>query len=218
MFRHLVLMSVILMTSLYAVDVLSEDFSNPTFPPPGWSATSFFKTHGTWIQYWYGGGWNSVSDHQNPYAYGSTMAYWTGFPPPDCWGVSTAVLTTPIINMNAGDLLEIIFDGKAIPVPSGNCTFNVWLTRTGNLYWSESLPSIFSTTVQHFTLSTSTVTENATDYSVGFIARSYAYCSSPWALNLMEVGIDNIVITKLSNRNTLKVQPTSLGSIKAAYK
>jgi hypothetical protein len=216
MFRHLVLMSVILMTSLYAVDVLKEDFSGATFPPPGWTTSFRTENSDTWYNYQVWGSWDRKTEHGNPYAYGDVSAAVIGFsPPPSAWCAGYSVLNTPFYSLNTGDQLIIDFYGKSIR--QHTCDFTVYLKSAESIIWVNN-PNIFSSTIQHFILTTNPVTVNADDYHLEFEFYAYATSSGGYSPSFCFGGIDNVVIKKLHNRNSLKAQPTSLGSIKAAYR
>jgi hypothetical protein len=187
-------LSLILVSPCFADLIIEERFTNPTFPPTGWTA----QTSGS------NAVWSRIPNYGNPYANASAINSLT-FPT-----TTFGTLKTNNFSMTSGQTLHIEFRSRdrfegpepesklwQLQLYKGNITEFIWdLGETPSYWWNWILSRPISTT--------------SSEYNVRWFFSILFSLDGGSSANF---DVDDVVIESCS----VAVEPTSLGNIKAVF-
>ena len=190
----------------WAEVILQENFGGPVFPPAGWD----IEINGSgplWQADWIRG---SLYGYSN-YAEGNAIT--SGMPPFTETSHAIARLYSPFFTLNQADQFRVVVCSYSESLNPPAIPNKMMVLENGSIVAVYNFPFQFCA-----------LKPSITEWNIGINQTSYLYrvCWQCEALSTMQgmsnrLGIDNVVLSVTSTRNTFLV-PTSLGSIKSAYR
>ncbi len=174
--------------------IIQEDFTNPTFPPAGWS-TSSTGVGGSW-------NWTNYGQSGNGYAHGQVILA-------SYQSQGTTTLITNNFSANWGDTIRVLFDRRndCISTMPAVYMFSMYVCN-GNGDFCGQLYSPNSTWT-HVDYS-HTVYSDSDHWNIKWKIIGELYHNN---LTTIYFDIDNVLIEKCG----VGVESTSLGNIKASF-